>query len=417
MKQFVSAALELSQMEMETGLNSAALVAEYKNTAQALSNMKAELANSTKLKEKEDAELDSVNKARVVAQEQYNIETAELKAKLDDFMAQNQLSWDKVNTVMAILEGEFSEKGMSEEEKTKISKCIANTASLVSYNNGLRKEKEELEEHIPLLKEDKHNLELANTALQKHNDQLASHVYAVMEEKKVLEKQLEETKVQLGELKIVKYQYAEDIYTGWLVLAVLHNPEIINDSDIDWFAGTINGVRMARLGKKPKQAVDSEGNVICQCHVPVTHIPLEDCGAAMDKARERLAKYLVPLVGDKFIPKFEYEQKKLMNEINAIYKQLLDVLSGSPKSAYQSVEQPEPVVQEVTTKETHSNEPNQKISTETTAPQELTLTITGISELSPEVIKSKWKMEKEFAAKVGPRTCNTPYPWEGTNKP
>jgi hypothetical protein len=213
-------------------------------------------------------------------------------------------------------------------------------------------------------------------------------------------------------LKIVKYHYAEDIYTGWLVLAFLQNPEAMSDSDFDWFSETVNGVRMARLDKKPKKAIDKEGNVICQCQVPVLHIPLEDCGAAMDKARERLAKYLVPLVGDKFIPKFEYEQKKLMNEINAIYKQLLDVLSGSPKSPYHLVEQPGTVVQEATAKETHSNEPNQKISTETTAPEELTLTIAGISELSPEVIKSKWKMEKEFAAKVGPRTCSKPFPWE-----
>jgi len=43
--------------------------------------------------------------------------------------------------------------------------------------------------------EDAHNMEMSNTGLHKHNDQLDSHVYAVMEEKKVLYKQLEETKL------------------------------------------------------------------------------------------------------------------------------------------------------------------------------------------------------------------------------
>ncbi len=56
MKSFVSAALEISWMEMETGLDSVSLVAEYKSRAEALQKLKGEVENTT-------AKLDTINKA------------------------------------------------------------------------------------------------------------------------------------------------------------------------------------------------------------------------------------------------------------------------------------------------------------------------------------------------------------------
>ncbi len=402
MKPLVSAALELSQMEMVTGLDCSSLVAEYKNTSQALNNLEAEMADTVKLKEKAEGELEAINQTKKAASEE-----------LDDFMVQNQLNWDKVNTAIAIFEGEFSEKGLSEDEKVKISKSIAETASLTAYNKSMKKENEKLEENIPLLKKEKHNLELVDTALHKHNDLLAGHVYAMMEGKKALDKQLEETKLQLGELKIVKHQHAEDIYTGWLVLAFLQNPEAMSDYDFERFAETINGVWMARSGKKTKQVVDSEGKVLCQCPVPVLHIPLEDCGVAMDKARERLAKYLVPLVSDKFVPKFEYEQAKIMDELNKMYEQLYSAL-GHPEEPHQPISS-EP---EITSGEIG---PEVKpIEAEVTGVA-VTVPPTALKFVpdyrSPEAIKARMETDKVFAAKVGPRISNNIYPWEGTNKP
>jgi transposase len=401
MKPFVSAALEMSQMEMETGLNSAALVAEYKNTRQALNNLKEEVANTVKLKEEAKAELDAINQAKKEAQDQ-----------LDDFMVQNQLNWDKVKTVMAILEGEFSKKRLSEDEKVKISKRIAETASLTAYNKNIKRENEELEKHVSLLKEENRNFEMANTGLKMHNDQMASQVFALTEGKKVLEKQFKETKLQVDELKIVKSQYAEDIYAGWLVLAFLHNSGMISDSDFDWFVDTINGVRVARLGKMPKKAVDKEGNLICQCQVPVPHIPLDDCQATMNGARERLAEYLVPLVGDKFIPKFEYEQAKLMSGIKKMYENLSSAL-GHPKELHQPIS-PEP---EATSGEI---EPEVKpIQAEVTG-ETVTAPPTALKFVpdyrSSEAIKARAEADKLFGTKVGPRISSTIYPWAATHK-
>ncbi len=413
MKNFVSTVLEMSCIEMETGLNATSLVAEYKNTSQALNNLKAEMANTTELKEKADAELDAINKAMAAAREQHDTQTAELKGKLDAFMAQNHLSWNKVNTVIAILEGEFSKEGLSEEETGIISKCIADTASLVSYNKVLRKEKKDLEEYIPVLKEDAHNLEMSNIGLLKHNDQLASHVYAMMQEEKALDKQVKETKWQLSELKSIKYHNALDIYTGWLILAFLQNPEAMSEYDFDQLVEIMNGIRMARLGQQPKQVIDAKGKVICQCEVPMPYTPFTDYGVAREDARERLAGYLMLLVSDKFVPKFEYETTKMMQEINDMNKQLVNALSGHPGAPDQPADQVGTSEQKMTPEETNFEEKeDEAVDTDATIMEQLAPKETCIDYYSPKAIKARWEADKKFSALVGPRTCNTPYLWK-----
>ncbi len=396
MKPFVSAALEMSQMEMETGLDCANLVAEYKNTSQALNNLKAEMANTIELKKKADAGLDATIQAMKAAQ-----------ADLDDYMAQKQVSWDKVNTVLAILEGESSLNRLSKKEKGEISKRIAETGSLISYNKGLSEENTQLEEHILLLQEDKHNLDLANTGLHMHNDQLASQVYAMMEEEKVLGAQMKEIKWQLKGLKTAKAGHALDIYTAWLMLEFLKDPSKVDNEDFDWLVETLNGVRLARLGKEPKQAVDAMGNIICQCHVPAPYTELKDYNVAMDEVRQRLAEYLVLLVKDKFVPKFEYETNKKIHEIIEMNKQLVSIMFGQPDKP----DQLELSEHETATEEIDPDEkPDKPVNANTVIPKESA--VTGVFlDYSPEAIKAKMEMEKKFRTKIGPR-IDFSIPWE-----
>jgi hypothetical protein len=127
MKPFVSAALELKNMEIEPGLDCPSLVHEYKNTLKNMNNPKEEVVDTVKLKEEEQAELDTIKQARKEAQQD-----------LENYLAQKKLTWDTVNTMEAILDGEFSNEGLSEEGKAKISKRIAETASLSTYNENIK---------------------------------------------------------------------------------------------------------------------------------------------------------------------------------------------------------------------------------------------------------------------------------------
>ncbi len=67
--------------------------------------------------------------------------------------------------------------------------------------------------------------------------------------------------------------------------------------------------REARSGKGPKQVTDGEGNVVCQCEVPKVWVPVlskED----IDHARTYLARLIAPLVRDRFVHSFEYDELK-----------------------------------------------------------------------------------------------------------
>jgi len=407
-KKFVAAALHLAQLEIETGHDPESLVTEFESKSEALNTLKAEIVETTGFKEKAAAELDSINKAKIAAHEQYDTQTAELKAKLDDFMTQNQLSWDKVNKVLAILEEEFAKEELGEEEIEKVSKLIAKTGLLATCIKSLEEEKETLAEHILQLKEDTYKNEMANIGSQKLFNQLAPQVLTKAEERRTLNSQLKEIRLQLSELKIIKHKHAEDIFTAWLILAFLENQEAVSDYDFDWLVEIMNGIRLVRLGKKPKQAFDAEGKVICECHVPMPYTPVKEYSIAVKEARQRLARYLVPLVEDKFVPRFEYEQAKLTRAIMEMYKQLANALSGHPSTSYQSADQPGPSEQKTaktTEEEANMNEQSDEaIPVHTDIPEHSEFLEVGLDYGS--AAKAKMEMDKKFLASISGRTDN-----------
>lgn len=107
----MSAALHLAQLEADTGTDAGSLVTELETKFEGLKTLKAEVLQITKDKEKAAAELDAINKAKAAAQEEYNTQTAKLKAKLVVFMIENMVSWDKVKTALAVLKNGLTDSG------------------------------------------------------------------------------------------------------------------------------------------------------------------------------------------------------------------------------------------------------------------------------------------------------------------
>jgi len=152
--------------------------------------------------------------------------------------------------------------------------------------------------------------------------------------------------------------------------------------------------------------VDAEGKIICQCHTLMPYTPIKDCEVAMDKVRRRLAEYLVPLVQDKFVPKFEYETTKMMQEIAEMNKQLANAMSGHLGAPEQLAEQ------KTTLKEMETDgKPDEAVNSDVDIPEEPSFPESS-HDYSPEALKAKIEMEKKFSAKIGPR-INFSIPWEG----
>ena len=148
-----------------------------------------------------------------------------------------------------------------------------------------------------------------------------------------LDAQLEPRRAELTQLKELISGYALDLYVCRLVLGFLSATDLLNNYDFDQIAKLLLALRQVRLGVEPMRMVDAEGNVVCQCPVPRQYIPFNQYGVTIDKAKEKLALYLVPLVKDKFVPKFEYEAAQVAQTTLEIHKELLDLqlkMAGLP---------------------------------------------------------------------------------------
>jgi hypothetical protein len=328
--QFVVAALHLAQLEAETGHNPKSLTDEFKTTFDELKGLKAEVDKTAKEKEKGAKELDSTHEAVKAAQKAFAAQTKHLKSKLDDFMVHNQLSWDKANTVLAILDGGLAKQGLSQEGKEAISKEIAKVGSLYILGKDLRKKTDELAKKCQDLVKQNGILDGLNSFSTETYNQLVPAVMAKFKEQKEVEKTLETMASDVAKLKEAKSAHALDIYSAWLVLELVLSPECLSNDDLDRLVELMIGVRQVRSGAGPKKCVDASGKVVCECKVPVHSTPLEGYGIMMSNARTRLAQYILPLVEDKYVPRFQYDIAEVTREMNDMTCILLDVASGHP---------------------------------------------------------------------------------------
>jgi len=150
--QFVKAALELAQLTSSNGLSYAELTADYGNKLEAATKLdqnighKKDELSQLKTQFKQDQQqatemLNSINKAIKTSQNSLQKQKAEIDSLLKECMAQNQLSWEKVNTVIAVVTSELANAGFGQDDTAKISKDIAKAGSLISYVKQLDSER------------------------------------------------------------------------------------------------------------------------------------------------------------------------------------------------------------------------------------------------------------------------------------
>ena len=155
-QQFVEAALELAHLASENGLSYTDAIANYNSKLDASTQLdkqierKEEKLEQLKSQYKEEKEqttkvLNSINKAIATAQGVFQKQKKELDAQLKQHVVQHKLSWEKVDTTLAVLNDGLAESGLEQEEVDKISKDITQAGSLVVHIKKLESEKSELE--------------------------------------------------------------------------------------------------------------------------------------------------------------------------------------------------------------------------------------------------------------------------------
>ena len=114
----------------------------------------------------------------------------------------------------------------------------------------------------------------------------------------------------------------QSLLQGWttlfeanLIAGFLVSPNGLDDYNLDKLVGLMVALRQKRLGVALEQGRDAEGNLTCQCTIPVIG-NLDNKDIDMDTIRERLALQLMPLVKDKFVPILQHQMEVIESHIS-----------------------------------------------------------------------------------------------------
>lgn len=326
--QFVQAGLQLAQFTAENDCDYKSLIDDYQAKLDKVKVLEAQIEQETnqlsgiKQESKEEREqatkeLNSITSAVATAQDIFEKQKESLKSQLDEYLAQNKLSWKKVSTVAAILNTELGNASLNQEEIDEVSRQIAAIGSLVVLIKQLEQKRDELQPQVDQLAEEKKVFSSHLEQLKHENVKAFNSLSEREQEEGELDARLEAKRAKLAELEQIVSGYIHDIRNAWAIIGFLASPEDVNNADFDEFVGLMVYLRQSRLGIGPQQIKDGNGKVICECKVPKAYIDLGKYGKDVEEARRRLALLLVPLVKDKFMPRWEYDSAQLAQLANS----------------------------------------------------------------------------------------------------
>lgn len=322
-----SAALELAQLTADTGQDYESAITGYKAKIEASKVLEAEIEQekahltdikekTTKEKEQATNELNSITKATTTAQDNFAKQKKQLKAELDEYLAQNKLDWQKVSTAVALLNTGLSGAGLTQGVIDELSKEIAAIGSLLTITKQLEQKRDGLQLEVDQLVEEKNNYTYNVNQLKAMNQSLFNSLTEKGSEDIKLDAEIQSRSVELKELNQTMSFMLDDMYVAHLITTFLFNPNLLSNHDLDRLVGLMVGLRQKRLGVGPKQVKDASGNIICECQIPGIHYKIELDSVDIDRVREQLAFYLMPLVKDKFVSRWDYETAELRHSID-----------------------------------------------------------------------------------------------------
>ena len=304
--QFVQSALELAEVTAVNGMSYQSVVEDYDCKLESSKKLIIENQHQEKQKAQSTAELNTITKAAATAQDNFKKQKESLESQTEEHIKQHNLSWEKVNTVSAILNTELGQIGLDQKGISEISKQIAETGSLTVTNKQLDEKKNKLQLVIDNLEKEKVHFEGSVKALSNINQKLCNSIYEKGHQRDELDIIIPTKEAELKNLNQSMLQGVTTLFEANLIVAFLVAPNGLDNDNLDKLVGLMVALRQKRLGIVLEQGRDAAGNLTCQCTIPVIG-NLDDKDIDMDTIRERLALDLMPLVKDKFIPLLEHD--------------------------------------------------------------------------------------------------------------
>jgi transposase len=320
-QQFVQSALELAELISGNGKSPSDVITEYTAKLDACLKLDKDIAHRKDEKKQATATLDSINKAIDTAQDLFQKQKQQLKSQLDEYMVQNKLSWKKVNTALVVLNVGLLDSGLGQEDIKKVSSDIVQAGSLTAYIKQHESEKAELETKVNQLSAKHQELEASNTALCMTKSYLTEFIQVKNQEADVIFHELQMKTTKLAEVEHFISGYADIVGLTNQILGFLISAEEPTDDDIEQLTRMFIFIRQARLGMTPDKYKYIDGGFIYEFPIPPSFFMPGKFPVDIDTARKHLATILVPLVQNKFMPKWEWDSKQLQE----LWKKVVDM--------------------------------------------------------------------------------------------
>jgi myosin heavy subunit len=327
-RQFVEAALELARLTSKTGMSYESLISDYTKKSEELGSTQAEIdrckkrvdelrRNLTEQRKHNIQRVRELEKELEVATENHNKSKERMKADLDKHLAENKLSWEKVDTVIAIFDKKLSEAGLTQAQAKELSQRIEATGYLSVTIAQQEVQSKELSSELENLSK---KMEQAKKALQEINEEYAKVKYALNSRRHEMEKvnnNYNWVNAELSKITEIIPQINCSLTLAKLLLGFLTDPKQLSAYDLDRFVKLMISIRQVRLGRGPNRVTDANGKVICECEVPIIFLDSDQDKYKADpnSARQFLADLLLPLVKDRFVPKSVYETLERMKNV------------------------------------------------------------------------------------------------------
>jgi hypothetical protein len=327
-RQFVDAAFELARLTSKTGMSYESLIGDYTKKSEELKSTQVEIVkckkqvdelrrNLTKQRKHNIQCIQSLGKDLAVATENHNKSKERMRADLDKHLTENKLSWEKVDTVIAILNKKLSEAGLTQAQVKELSKKIAATGYLSVAISQQEVESKKLSSELENLSQ---KMDQTKKTLEEINGEYAKVKHALDSRRHELEKVNNDynwVNAELSKMSEIIPHVNCSMTLAKILLGFLTDPQKLSSYDLDRFVKLMMSIRQVRLGHGPNRVTDAEGKVICQCEVPIIYwdFDKDKYKADPDSARQFLADLILPLVQDRFVPKSVYETLERMKNV------------------------------------------------------------------------------------------------------
>jgi predicted nucleic acid-binding Zn-ribbon protein len=327
-RRFIDSALELARLTSQIGTGYESIIDDYRRRSEEIKSIYAEIAKNKKSIKKLKLDLEkqktlttrgiqSLEKELASARESHSKSMRETQADLDNYLAENKLSWEKVNTVIAIVDKELSKTGLTQNQVREISNKITAIGYLSSAIAEQEAQHEKLNFEITNLSEKKEQSSNALREINKEYTKIQDNLNVKRDEMERVNKNLNWANAQLAQIIEEVPQITHSMALAAILLRFLTDPQQLSAYDLDRFVKLMMSIRLARLGRGPNQVKDAKGKVICECEVPVIYFDFDKdkYKADPDSARQFLADLILPLVKDRFVPKSVYETLERMKNV------------------------------------------------------------------------------------------------------